>query len=131
MNPLNFADALLLIIAQRLVRTLCKECKEDYHRDREEFDKLAKEYGEEKFPNLGIAYTDDLIIKKSVGFATCSETGYAGRTELHELLHITDDIKRMIIKKELVENLREQAIKDGMTTQIRMVSTKSLRATAT
>ena len=116
MNPLNFADALLLIISQRLVRTLCKECKEDYHPDREEFDRLAKEYGEEKFPNLGIDYTDDLILKKPVGCATCSETGYAGRTGLHELLDGTDDIKRMIMKKELVENLREQAIKDGMTT---------------
>jgi type II secretory ATPase GspE/PulE/Tfp pilus assembly ATPase PilB-like protein/GAF domain-containing protein len=116
MNPLNFADALLLIVAQRLVRTLCKACKEDYHPDRDEFDKLVKEYGEEKFPNLGIEYTDNLMLKKPVGCAACSETGYAGRTGLHELLDGSDDIKRMIMKKELVENLREQAIKDGMTT---------------
>lgn len=116
MNPLNFADALLLIVAQRLVRTLCKACKEDYHPDREEFDKLVKEYGEDQFPNLGIEYTDDLILKKPVGCAACNETGYAGRTGLHELLDGSDDIKRMIMKKELVENLREQAIKDGMTT---------------
>jgi type II secretory ATPase GspE/PulE/Tfp pilus assembly ATPase PilB-like protein/GAF domain-containing protein len=116
MNPLNFADALLLIVAQRLVRTLCKACKEDYHPDRDEFDKLAIEYGEKDFPNLGIEYTDDLMLKKPVGCAACNETGYAGRTGLHELLDGTDDIKRMIMKKELVENLREQAIKDGMTT---------------
>ncbi|NIQ02830.1 MAG: hypothetical protein GWM98_22805, partial [Nitrospinaceae bacterium] len=45
MNPLNFADALLLIVAQRLVRTLCKHCKEDYHPSREEFDTLVREYG--------------------------------------------------------------------------------------
>ncbi|MFT4577754.1 MAG: type II secretory ATPase GspE/PulE/Tfp pilus assembly ATPase PilB-like protein [Nitrospinales bacterium] len=116
MNPLNFADALLLIVAQRLVRTLCKTCKEDYHPDRDEFDKLVKEYGEEKFLNLGIEYTDDLMLKKPVGCAACNETGYAGRTGLHELLDGSDDIKRMIMKNELVENLREQAIKDGMTT---------------
>ena len=116
MNPLNFADALLLIVAQRLVRTLCKACKEDYHPDRDEFDKLVREYGEEQFPNLGIEYNNDLILKKPVGCAACSETGYAGRTGLHELLDGSDDIKRMIMKKELVENLREQAIKDGMTT---------------
>ncbi len=116
MNPLNFADALLLIVAQRLVRTLCKACKEDYHPDRDEFDKLVKEYGEEDFSNLGIEYTDDLMLKKPVGCAACSETGYAGRTGLHELLDGSDDIKRMIMQKELVENLREQAIKDGMTT---------------
>jgi len=116
MNPLNFGDALLLIIAQRLVRTLCKACKEDYHPDRDEFDKLVKEYGEEQFANIGIEYTDDLVLKKPVGCAACNETGYAGRTGLHELLDGTDDIKRMIMKKELVEDLREQAIKDGMTT---------------
>jgi type II secretory ATPase GspE/PulE/Tfp pilus assembly ATPase PilB-like protein/GAF domain-containing protein len=116
MNPLNFADALLLIVAQRLVRTLCKACKEDYHPDRDEFDKLVKEYGEEQFPSLGIEYNDDLMLKKPVGCASCSETGYAGRTGLHELLDGSDDIKRMIMQKELVENLREQAIKDGMTT---------------
>jgi type II secretory ATPase GspE/PulE/Tfp pilus assembly ATPase PilB-like protein len=66
MNPLNFADALLLIVAQRLVRTLCKTCKE-------EFESLVKEYGE-------------------------------------------DEIKRMVMKQILVEELREQAISDGMTT---------------
>jgi type II secretory ATPase GspE/PulE/Tfp pilus assembly ATPase PilB-like protein/GAF domain-containing protein len=43
MNPLNFADALLLIVAQRLVRTLCKKCKEDYHPTREEFDSLVQD----------------------------------------------------------------------------------------
>ena len=116
MNPLNFADALLFIVAQRLVRTLCKECKEDYHPDREEFDELVNQYGEEDFKKLNIEYTDDLILKKPVGCASCNDTGYAGRTGLHELLDGTDDIKRMIMKKELVENLRDQAIKDGMTT---------------
>ena len=116
MNPLNFADALLLIVAQRLVRTLCKNCKEDYHPDEEEFDELVRQYGEEDFKRLNIEYTDDLLLKKPVGCATCNETGYAGRTGLHELLDGTDDMKRMIMKNELVENLRGQAIKDGMTT---------------
>ncbi|MEK9629507.1 MAG: GspE/PulE family protein [Nitrospinota bacterium] len=116
MNPLNFADALLLIVAQRLVRTLCKNCKEDYHPDREEFDELAKQYGEEDFKKLNIEYTDDLLLKKPVGCPSCNETGYAGRTGLHELLDGTDAIKRMIMKKEMVENLRKQAISDGMTT---------------
>ena len=74
MNPLNFADALLLIVAQRLVRTLCKACKEDYHPDRGEFDKLVREYGEDQFPNLGIEYNDDLILKKSYSQMWCMES---------------------------------------------------------
>ncbi|MBI4382558.1 MAG: type II/IV secretion system protein, partial [Nitrospinae bacterium] len=116
MNPLNFADALLLILAQRLVRTLCKHCKADYHPSREEFDILVHEYGEEYFPSLGIQYADDLMLKKPVGCEKCNNTGYAGRTGIHECLEGTATIKRMIMQKSLVEQLREQAIKEGMTT---------------
>lgn len=115
MNPLNFADALLLIVAQRLVRTMCKKCKEDYHPDQEEYDSLVKEYGE-GFEKLGIEYSDDLMLKKPVGCENCNDTGYAGRTGLHECLEGTDDVKRMIMKQSLVEDLRKQAILDGMTT---------------
>ncbi len=115
MNPLNFADALLLIVAQRLVRTLCKKCKEDYHPDQEEFDSLAAEYGE-GFEKLNIKYTDDLMLKKPVGCPNCNDTGYAGRTGLHECLEGTDETKRMVMKQALVEDLRKQAISDGMTT---------------
>ncbi|QPJ63204.1 MAG: GspE/PulE family protein [Candidatus Nitronauta litoralis] len=118
MNPLNFADALLLIVAQRLVRTLCKKCKEDYHPGRDEYDTLVKEYGSEELfmKNVGIEYTDDLTLKGPKGCDKCGNTGYAGRTGLHELLEGTDEIKRMIMKKSLVEELREQALSDGMTT---------------
>jgi len=116
MNPLNFADALLLIVAQRLVRTLCKKCKEDYHPSQEEFDSLVKEYGEEDFKNLNIEYTDDLMLKRPVGCDSCNDKGYAGRTGIHECLEGTDEIKRMVMKQSLVEELRKQAISDGMTT---------------
>jgi len=117
MNPLNFADALLLILAQRLVRTLCKNCKEEYHPSREEYDTLAKEYGsDEGFARLNLEYTDEMMFCKPVGCERCSDSGYAGRTGIHELLEGTDTIKRMIMKQALVEELREQAISDGMTT---------------
>ncbi len=116
MNPLNFADALLLIIAQRLVRTLCKECKEDYHPSQKEFEILAREYGIEEFRKLGVQYTDDLQLKRPVGCDKCNDTGYSGRTGLHEVLEGTDEIKRMIMQKDLVEEIRRHAIKEGMTT---------------
>jgi type II secretory ATPase GspE/PulE/Tfp pilus assembly ATPase PilB-like protein/GAF domain-containing protein len=115
MNPLNFADALLLILAQRLVRTLCKKCKSSYHPDQEEFDTLVREYGE-GFDKLGIEYNDDLVLMGPAGCSACNDTGYAGRTGLHELLEGTDTMKRMIMQKTLVEELRKQAISDGMTT---------------
>jgi type II secretory ATPase GspE/PulE/Tfp pilus assembly ATPase PilB-like protein/GAF domain-containing protein len=116
MNPLNFADALLLIVAQRLVRTLCKNCKEDYHPSKEEFDSLVNEYGEEDFKELNIEYTDDLMLKKPVGCDSCNEKGYAGRTGIHECLEGTDEMKRMVMNQSPVEELRGQALSDGMTT---------------
>ena len=115
MNPLNFADALLLILAQRLVRTLCKKCKTSYHPDQEEFDTLVNEYGG-GFEKLGIEYDEDLVLMGPAGCRSCNDTGYAGRTGLHELLEGTDTMKRMIMQKNLVEDLRKQAIKEGMTT---------------
>ncbi len=116
MNPLNFADALLLIVAQRLVKTLCKNCKEEYHPSKEEFEKLVNEYGPDEFSELNIKYNEKLMLYKPVGCDKCNDTGYAGRTGLHEALEATDEIKRMIMKEALVEKLRVQAVADGMRT---------------
>jgi type II secretory ATPase GspE/PulE/Tfp pilus assembly ATPase PilB-like protein len=116
MNPINFADAVLMILAQRLVKTLCKQCKEDYHPTREEFDMLVSEYGEQWFPRLGIEYNEDLVLKRPVGCEKCRQSGYSGRTGLHEVMEGTAEMKRLIMKKALVEEIREQAIEDGMTT---------------
>ncbi len=116
MNPLNFADSLLLIAAQRLVKTLCKNCCEQYHPSQEEFDMLVREYGEEYFDRLGIDYNDELTLNKPVGCKECDETGYAGRTAIHELLEGTQAVKRLVVKKASAEELRTVAIQDGMST---------------
>ena len=116
MNPINFADALLMILAQRLVKTLCVKCKKSYHPTREEFDNLVSEYGEEHFPRLGIKYSDKLMLKKAVGCKDCNSTGYKGRTALHELLEGTETIRRLIMKKAMVNEIRDKAIAEGMST---------------
>ncbi|MFQ5449029.1 MAG: ATPase, T2SS/T4P/T4SS family [Nitrospinaceae bacterium] len=116
MNPLNFADALLLIAAQRLVRTLCNQCKKGYHPSREEFDTLVNEYGKKDFDKLGMQYSKDLILKKPMGCKACGDSGYSGRMALHELLHGSSEIKRKIMRKSMVDELRIQAIQDGMVT---------------
>ena len=116
MNPLHFADALLVVIAQRLVHTLCKKCKEDYHPTKEEFDLLVEEYGVDKFSSLGIKYKDSLMLKRPVGCKKCEETGLAGRTGLYEVLEGTPELKSLVMKGATVQVLRKQAISDGMTT---------------
>nr|HID59590.1 GspE/PulE family protein [Desulfobacterales bacterium] len=117
MDPFNFADAILGILAQRLVRTLCKKCKKPYHPTREEYDRLVHEYGEEDFErNVNIPYSKELVLYKPEGCHECSNTGYRGRMGIHELLMGTDEIKRLIQEKARMEDIREQALKEGMTT---------------
>ncbi|MEE8269656.1 MAG: ATPase, T2SS/T4P/T4SS family, partial [Nitrospinaceae bacterium] len=116
MNPINFADALILIAAQRLVKTLCKHCKKDYHPSREEFDILVQEYDLTQFHKLGVEYNDDFKLKQPVGCEKCSQSGYLGRTGLYEMLEGTKTIKRLIMRSALVDEIQEQAIQDGMTT---------------
>jgi type II secretory ATPase GspE/PulE/Tfp pilus assembly ATPase PilB-like protein len=117
MDPFNFADAVLAILAQRLVRTLCKDCKKAYNPSREEYDELVREYGQEEFnKNVNIPYTDELKIYKPEGCEKCHNTGYRGRMAIHELLMGTDDMKKLIQLKAKMEDIRDQALKDGMTT---------------
>lgn len=115
MDPFNFADAILGILAQRLARTLCRDCKEKYHPTKEEFDILREYYGD-GFEELGIEYNDDLFLYKPKGCQKCNNSGYRGRVALFELLVGTPEIKSLIQKRAPVEQLREQAIKDGMRT---------------
>jgi type II secretory ATPase GspE/PulE/Tfp pilus assembly ATPase PilB-like protein len=115
MDPFNFADAILGVLAQRLVRTLCKDCKEQYHPRQEEFDNIVRAY-EGDFDALGISYDNDLLLYKPNGCSNCGNTGYRGRTGIHELLVGTDDMKTLIQSRAKMEDLRKQAIKDGMAT---------------
>ncbi|MBE9547081.1 MAG: GspE/PulE family protein [Proteobacteria bacterium] len=115
-DPLNFADSLLCILAQRLVRTLCANCKEEYHPSKEEYDEMAESYGEEMFAKLNIPYNDGFKLHRPKGCSECNNTGYRGRMGIHEVLVATDNIKRLIQKHAMVEELRDTAISEGMTT---------------
>ncbi len=117
MDPFNFADALLAIMAQRLVRTLCKNCKKSFNPSKAEYDELVREYGPELFKkNINIPYTSDLTLYKPEGCDMCNNTGYRGRMGIHELLMGTDRIKEMIQTRATMAEIREQAIAEGMTT---------------
>jgi len=115
-DPLNFADSLLGILAQRLVRTLCTVCKEKYNPSIDEYNELVEGYGHDLFEKLNIPYTEDLFLYRPKGCEACAKTGYRGRLGIHELLLNTDVIKRLIQKHASVEEIREAAIAEGMTT---------------
>ncbi len=117
MDPFNFSDAILGILAQRLVRTLCKDCKKEYLPSKEEYEELVRQYDPEAFKkNVKIPYKKDLVLYKAVGCDKCNNTGYRGRMGIHELLMGTDEMKKLIQNNARMEDLRNQALSDGMTT---------------
>ncbi|MFP4158997.1 MAG: ATPase, T2SS/T4P/T4SS family [Desulfobacterales bacterium] len=117
MDPFNFSDALICILAQRLVRTLCSECRQPYHPERSEYDELVREYGEEQFErHLNIPYSEDLTLYAPKGCPACNNTGYRGRMGIHELLPASDGIKQLIQSRAMMYEIRDQAVKEGMTT---------------
>ena len=116
MDPFNFADALLGVLAQRLIRTLCKECKKPYSPTKENFDNLMMEYGEARFESLNLTYSKDITFYKPAGCPACNNIGYKGRMGIHELLIGSDGVKALIQNRARVEEIRQLAMKEGMRT---------------
>jgi type II secretory ATPase GspE/PulE/Tfp pilus assembly ATPase PilB-like protein len=134
MDPFNFADALLGILAQRLAKRLC-ECKKEYLPDQDEVKLFVAEYAEElrntkawKADYAGEAkklfdgwvkrHGQDGRLKffKAAGCDKCRETGYKGRLGLHELLVADDNLKRLIQERARVSELFAAAVETGMRT---------------
>jgi type II secretory ATPase GspE/PulE/Tfp pilus assembly ATPase PilB-like protein len=115
-DPFAFADSLLSVLAQRLVRRLCSKCKEAYHPSEKEYVELAHHYGEKAFAALNIAHDDDFKLYRAKGCEECNHMGYRGRIGLFELLIASDNIKQMIISRKSIAALRKTAMAEGMET---------------
>ena len=119
LDPFNFADALLVVLAQRLVKRICTECKEEYQPDDEEYAELEYAFGgKEETAKYGIQYNDDFVLYRGKGCQNCNNSGYRGRAGIHELLVATDPMKRLISSKAHVAEMLQLAKGDGMTTLV-------------
>ncbi len=116
LNPLNFSDAFLGVLAQRLTRCLCKDCMEENPVTKDEYEMIYVDYGEKYWAQTGIEYSPDLTLFRPVGCDACSNTGYRGRMGIHELMEGTPKIKLMIKKQANTEMIFAQAMKEGMAT---------------
>ncbi len=134
MDPFNFADALLGILAQRLAKKLC-DCKEAYQPNSQETKDFIREYAEELrhtdawkadeggesqklFEDWMERYGKDgkLTMYRAVGCDKCGKTGYKGRIGLHELMIADDAAKRLIQERARVAELFASAVSSGMRT---------------
>jgi type II secretory ATPase GspE/PulE/Tfp pilus assembly ATPase PilB-like protein len=126
LNPLNFSDAFLAVLAQRLARRLCKKCRKEYNPSKEDIDEIKTVYGKEDFDASGIELTTKSVLYRADSCDDCHGTGYKGRFGIHELMEGTKDLKKMIKNEATSEELFVQAKKDGMATLIQDGVTKAL-----
>jgi len=138
MDPFNFADALLGILAQRLAKRLCPVCAKSYVASEADLKSIAIEYysdlfqastneteeqKEEIIQNQITQWREkfgedngDITIKDSIGCMECGDTGYDGRLGLHELLTATNPVKKLIQERATVAEITKVAFKEGMRT---------------
>ncbi|MDA2923683.1 type II secretion system ATPase GspE [Acidobacteria bacterium AH-259-L09] len=98
------ASSILGILAQRLVRVICPECKEEQQ--------LEKSFLEE----IGFPFSEDTRLYQGRGCKECGKTGYRGRLGIFELMLMDEDIRRLTITNADASQLRKTAIQNGMST---------------
>jgi type II secretory ATPase GspE/PulE/Tfp pilus assembly ATPase PilB-like protein len=130
MDPFNFADSLLAVLAQRLVRRLCKACRVSEPATSVEIDEWLNDYmhsfghGEPPIKREAVlagwltrhAQEGRLMRHHSPGCKRCSDSGYKGRAGLHELMAVSRSIRRQIQTGARAEELQATAMAEGMRT---------------
>ncbi|MBI3549556.1 MAG: type IV-A pilus assembly ATPase PilB [Elusimicrobia bacterium] len=109
-DPFLVGSALLMVVAQRLTRGICKECKEPYEVDVNWLKGLG-------IPESAMKITKGKVtLYKGKGCDNCAKTGYRGRIGLYEVLDVTDEVRKLILDKSPVTKIKEVARSQGMIT---------------
>jgi type II secretory ATPase GspE/PulE/Tfp pilus assembly ATPase PilB-like protein len=130
MDPFNFADALLGVLAQRLVRRLCNHCRVARTASPEEEEELLQDHMHvvaevENPPDASDVLADwrrrfgtdgRLTLYRSVGCEHCAGTGYRGRAGIHELMMVSRGLRHLIQTGKRADELQRHALGEGMRT---------------
>lgn len=103
-EPFLVASSVIGVVAQRLIRTICNDCKEEYTPD------------EEILKNLGLFAKNKHTFKRGKGCSYCLNTGYRGRTGIYEIMRISENIRNLITQHAPASKIKEAAAKEGMVT---------------
>lgn len=106
-EPFLVSSSVIGVIAQRLVRTLCSQCKEPYAPTEEFNAKLLGSTQGLEMPKL---------VYRAKGCSVCMDTGYSGRTGIHEIMMVDDDIRALIMESTAANLIKKTAMKKGMKT---------------
>ncbi len=110
-EPYLIADSTIGVIAQRLVRRLCPECKRQKKADAEELELLQ------------LAPDADVTIYEPCGCPRCDGAGFRGRIGVYEIMEVTQSLKSIISKNGSAEDIKKKALEEGMST-LRMSATR-------
>ena len=105
-EPFLISSSLLMVVAQRLVRKICPSCKSPIEIPVAALNRIGYTPGKEKIP----------VFYKGTGCKRCKDVGYKGRLGLFEVLEVDKNIQKLIIAKTTAEQIKSQAIKNGMYT---------------
>lgn len=105
-EPFLTASAVTLVVAQRLARRLCPECKESYTPDPAALDRIGFSYDPAHLPKL----------YRARGCKRCGGIGYKGRMGVHEVMSMSEDLERLTVERASADRLSSQAVKEGMLT---------------
>ncbi len=125
MDPMNFADSLLGIVAQRLVRSLCPACAEELPMDTQAWDELVQEYvdgggidtataRQRLLEAAGVAEPGQIRVRHAVGCEHCGGKGYKGRMGVYEILQNSRLVRQLIQDRARPSELFEAAVREGM-----------------
>lgn len=129
-EPFLIASTVNVIVAQRLVRRLCVECREAYKLDEKELASLGKLYNlddvfvylkNDKVAKKFIADAKDFTevqFYKAVGCEQCSNEGYKGRNGIYEVMEMTTEVRKLVTQEATTEMLNDQAKKEGMASMV-------------
>ena len=102
-EPFLVSSSVIAIIAQRLVRTICRKCRHPYEPSAEELEKLGIK-----------KKSDPISFYRGLGCTDCMQTGYRGRSGIYEILLINDQIRSMILNKSDANTIKAKAVANGM-----------------
>ena len=115
LDPFSFGDALMAVLAQRLVRRLCSSCKETYAASSQEFDSIRNHYGDPAAFDAMKVDRRKVTLGKAKGCNACFQSGYKGRAGIHELLVVTPELRALIQKRGEASAIRAAGRANGMT----------------